>query len=80
VADILVLNAGSSTLKYRLLRGDTALDGGLVERIGEPDGAATDHASGVERVLDHLHGKEISAVGQPDRPRRSAVRHAGTRR
>ena len=36
MADILVLNAGSSTLKYRLLRGDTTLAGGLVERIGEP--------------------------------------------
>jgi len=63
VADILVLNAGSSTLKYRLLRGDTTLAGGLVERIGEPGGDTSDHASAVERVLDRLHGKQISAVG-----------------
>jgi acetate kinase len=63
VADILVLNAGSSTLKYRLLRDGTALDGGLVERIGEPDGTAPDHASAVDRVLERLQDKEISAVG-----------------
>jgi len=63
MADILVLNAGSSTLKYRLLRGDTTLAGGLVERIGEPGGDTSDHASAVERVLDRLHGKLISAVG-----------------
>ena len=43
--------------------GDAALDGGLVERIGEPGGDAPDHASAVERVLDRLRGKQIGAVG-----------------
>ncbi len=58
-----MLNAGSSTLKYRLLRGSVVLDGGLVERIGEPGGAAADHAAAVERVLEPLRDKQISAVG-----------------
>jgi acetate kinase len=48
---ILALNAGSSTLKYRLVPGE----GGIVE--GVPHGAA------VEQVLERLSGKEIDAVG-----------------
>jgi acetate kinase len=72
VADILVLNAGSSTLKYRRFRGPEEVDGGLVERIGEPDGAAADHAAAVRRVLEPLRDKQISAVGH-------RVVHGGTR-
>jgi len=48
---ILALNAGSSTLKYRLVPGE----GGIVE--GVPHGAA------VEQVLERLSGKTIAAVG-----------------
>jgi acetate kinase len=33
---ILVVNAGSSSLKYRLFDRAVAVAGGLVERIGEP--------------------------------------------
>src|SRR5579862_6072578 len=48
--NILVLNAGSSTLKFRLFRmeglrplsePDEVLTGGLVERIGKPDARLT---------------------------------------
>jgi acetate kinase len=60
--DILVLNAGSSTLKYRLVPSGP---GDVVE-------VADDHGAAVERVLDGLRGKEISAVGH-------RVVHGGTR-
>lgn len=71
VADILVLNAGSSTLKYRLFPGSGPANGGTVERIGEP-GAVADHAAAVHHVLDRLSGKEIGAVGH-------RIVHGGTR-
>ncbi len=42
---VLVVNAGSSSLKYSLVDGDTgeAAAGGLVERIGEAQGRITHH-------------------------------------
>lgn len=64
-----MLNAGSSTLKYRLLPGG---DRGVVERIGEPGGDTADHAHAVSRVLERLRDKDISAVGH-------RVVHGGTR-
>jgi len=72
VADILVLNAGSSTLKYRLASGAGEPDSGIVERIGEPDGDAADHGAAVARVLEGMRGREIAAVGH-------RVVHGGTR-
>ncbi len=72
MADILVLNAGSSSLKYQLFRGGAPVDGGIVERIGEPDGEASDHGAAVGRVLDRLGGHSIEAVGH-------RVVHGGTR-
>src|SRR5205823_13092192 len=72
VADILVLNAGSSTLKYRLFPSDAGPNGGVVERIGEPGGAAADHGAAVHRVLERLSGKAIGAVGH-------RIVHGGTR-
>ena len=39
---ILVLNCGSSSIKYRLFDTDLApLSGGLIEKIGEPGGPAS---------------------------------------
>jgi acetate kinase len=64
---VLALNAGSSSLKYRLLAGGTGgpeeLERGQVERIGEPGGAATDHADAVGQVVDRLRDRPIVAVG-----------------
>lgn len=60
---ILVLNAGSSSLKYQLLGGSERLLSGLVERIGEPGGDA-DHASALGRVLANLPPDvAVQAVG-----------------
>jgi acetate kinase len=46
---VLVLNAGSSSLKYQLLVPETAevLAKGTVERIGEPGGEAADHRAAI---------------------------------
>jgi acetate kinase len=59
---VLVLNAGSSTIKWRLDGGDRILASGLVERIGE-EGAQLVHrlTDGEERVVrrpiaDHAEG------------------------
>ncbi|GDY56743.1 hypothetical protein SVIO_073660 [Streptomyces violaceusniger] len=76
---VLVLNSGSSSVKYQLL--DMA-DGsrpasGIVERIGE--GPVTDHAAALKQVSDELAAKglgldspELAAVGH-------RVVHGGTR-
>ena len=40
---VLVLNSGSSSVKYRLFDGTATVAKGLIERIGEPGGAAPDH-------------------------------------
>ncbi|AXV05022.1 Acetate kinase [Euzebya pacifica] len=51
---VLVLNAGSSSLKYRLLADDdTPLVDGIVERIGEEGGVA-DHTDAIDRVVADL--------------------------
>lgn len=55
---ILVLNTGSSSLKYELftVAGDdlaTAADG-LVEQIGEADGHVPDHAAALAKVFDRV--------------------------
>ncbi|WP_225753059.1 acetate/propionate family kinase [Actinotalea sp. Marseille-Q4924] len=66
---VLVLNSGSSSIKYQLVdvTSGEAVAGGLVERIGEPEGslrhdgpsgrtertqAVADHTAGVRAVLD----------------------------
>lgn len=61
---VLVLNFGSSSLKYRLVDLDRPepLASGLVERIGEPGGVA-DHQAAMSTALDELDvaGTEVVA-------------------
>lgn len=60
---ILVLNAGSSSLKYQLLSGSECLLSGLVERIGEA-GGDPDHAVALNRILSELPKDiKVEAVG-----------------
>jgi acetate kinase len=64
---VLVLNAGSSSLKYSLVDGDTgeSLAGGLVERIGESAGVLTHRTEdGVDRLERPIasHEEALSAV------------------
>lgn len=55
---ILVLNSGSSSIKYKLLElpRPAALAGGLVEEI-------SDHRDGLGRVVKSLAGHDIQAIG-----------------
>jgi acetate kinase len=71
---ILVLNSGSSSIKYKLLdmRDETLLADGLVERIGEATGAVTHrkHAPGSapshtrleQTIADHVQGMELAVA------------------
>ncbi|MGI5243715.1 acetate/propionate family kinase [Dactylosporangium sp. CA-139066] len=61
---ILVLNSGSSSVKFRVVDLDDPEAGerGIVERIGEPGGVA-DHAAALKEVLDGLGNARIEAVG-----------------
>ncbi|MFI0775223.1 acetate kinase [Streptomyces sp. NPDC021212] len=76
---VLVLNSGSSSVKYQLLdMADGArLSSGLVERIGE--GPVADHTAALKQVAEELAGQglgldspELAAIGH-------RVVHGGTR-
>ncbi|WP_031518382.1 acetate/propionate family kinase [Streptomyces sp. NRRL F-5123] len=77
---VLVLNSGSSSVKYQLIdmADEQRLASGVVERIGEPGGAA-DHTEALRTVAVELGGRglgldspELAAVGH-------RVVHGGTR-
>ncbi|WP_432827216.1 acetate/propionate family kinase [Dactylosporangium sp. CA-092794] len=61
---ILVLNSGSSSVKYRVvdLTDPDHNTRGLIEKIGEPGGVA-DHTAAIGQVLAGLGGVPIDAVG-----------------
>ncbi len=69
---VLVVNAGSSSLKYSLLDGDTghAEAGGLVERIGEARGVLTHRVGGsehrTERAFASFHDALAAALAAFD--------------
>jgi acetate kinase len=64
---VLVLNAGSSSLKYQLVVPETAevQARGLVERIGEPGSQVTDHAAALRTMSKDLAatGVDLDTVG-----------------
>ena len=53
---VLVINSGSSSLKYQLIEPDSgqSLADGIVERIGEPSSAVADHAAALRMAFDEL--------------------------
>ncbi|WP_019202024.1 acetate kinase [Tsukamurella sp. 1534] len=66
---VLVLNSGSSSLKYQLLHPETGevVHGGIVERIGETD--VPDHKAALRLVFDEFaeRGLDLQAgAGGPD--------------
>ena len=67
---VLVLNSGSSSIKYQLIDMDdrARLAVGGVERIGEDSGTVADHAAGMDLVRTEL-------MGELDRARLAAVGH-----
>jgi acetate kinase len=60
---VLVLNCGSSSIKYRLYDGETVVDGGLIERIGEEGGGPPDHSAALHELMERLDLGELTAVG-----------------
>jgi acetate kinase len=64
---VLVLNAGSSSLKYQLVVPETGevQAKGLVERIGEPGSPVADHAAALKTMEKDLvaAGVDLDAVG-----------------
>ena len=66
-APVLVLNAGSSSLKYQLVVPETAevQAKGIVERIGEPDSPIADHAAAMQAMAKDLAdaGVDLDTVG-----------------
>ncbi|MCG5462022.1 acetate kinase [Micromonospora sp. MED01] len=60
---VLVLNCGSSSVKWRHYDGDRVLDQGTVERVGEPGGGPADHTEAVRQILDGLDLTGLAAVG-----------------
>ncbi len=63
---VLVLNSGSSSIKYRLFRMESmaVLRAGVVDRIGEPGPSAVrDHGEGFGRVMSDL--SDSGTIGDP---------------
>ena len=64
---VLVLNAGSSSLKYQLVVPETAKvqAKGVIERIGEPGSPTADHAAAMHTMQKDLaaEGVDLDAVG-----------------
>ncbi|WP_446216731.1 acetate/propionate family kinase [Micromonospora sp. IBHARD004] len=60
---VLVLNCGSSSVKFRLYDGESVAGKGTVERVGEPGGGPDDHESAVREILDRLDLTGLTAVG-----------------
>jgi len=63
---ILVLNSGSSSVKYSVIEPDSATEvaEGIVERIGDSEVADHDAAMRVvfDELADHLNGSSRSAI------------------
>lgn len=64
---VLVLNSGSSSLKYQLIEPDSgkSLADGLVEQIGEPSSQVTDHGAALQAAFEKLsdEGIDLKACG-----------------
>lgn len=60
---VLVLNCGSSSVKYRLFDGHDTAAKGLIEKIGEPDGDVADFDAALQRIMDSVDLGELGAVG-----------------
>jgi acetate kinase len=64
---VLVLNSGSSSLKYQLIEPDSgkSLADGIVEKIGEPSSLVTDHGAALRVAFEELSedGIDLKACG-----------------
>lgn len=64
---ILVLNTGSSSVKYKLFRMPQAeeIAAGVVERIGQAGRAARDHEQALQQIFDSLHSSGALSADTP---------------
>ncbi len=64
---VLVINSGSSSLKYQLVEPDSgrSLADGTVEQIGEPSSPVADHAAALRMAFDQLSeaGIDVKTCG-----------------
>ncbi|WP_250002005.1 acetate/propionate family kinase [Actinoplanes sp. M2I2] len=60
---VLVLNSGSSSVKYRLFDGADTVAKGLVERIGENGGEVADHRAALQGIMDEIDLSDLAVVG-----------------
>ncbi|GIF07940.1 acetate/propionate family kinase [Actinoplanes siamensis] len=60
---VLVLNCGSSSVRYKLFDGADVRAKGLIQRIGEDGGDAGDHLSALRDLMDRLDLSDLAAVG-----------------
>jgi acetate kinase len=64
---VLVLNAGSSSLKYQLIEPDSgeSLADGIIEQIGEPSSPVTDHRAALQVAFETLSdgGIDLNTCG-----------------
>ncbi|MDP9849529.1 acetate/propionate family kinase [Streptosporangium lutulentum] len=71
VGRVLVLNAGSSSVKYQIRSGAERLASGTVERIGEPGSPAADHEAALGIVAGELAERDLGF----DSPELTAIGH-----
>jgi len=76
---VLVLNAGSSSLKYQLVVAESGevRAGGIVERIGEAGSDVTDHSAALEAMTTRLHADGVDLDEVPLRAVGHRVVHGG---
>ncbi|GAA1993716.1 acetate kinase [Terrabacter lapilli] len=76
---VLVLNAGSSSLKYQLVVPETGevRARGLVERIGESGSEVADHSAALQSMAERLRGEGIDLEGLSLRAVGHRVVHGG---
>ena len=69
-APVLVLNAGSSSLKYQLVVPETAevQAKGIIERIGETDSSTADHEAAMRAMGDQLAAADVDLDVRGGRP------------
>ncbi len=62
---VLVVNCGSSSVKYQLidLRTDTRIVAGKCTRIGDPEGQFATHAAALEHLCSEVAGHTVDVVG-----------------
>src|ERR1700757_1039459 len=64
---VLVINSGSSSLKYQLIEPDSgkSLADGIVEQIGEPSSPVADHGGALRAAFEKLSdaGIDLRACG-----------------